>query len=104
MMANLQNLKPFPKGKSGNPKGRQPDIDLKTCIREALQAPSATSESYLSEIVCKLISMSLKGNIRAAELIFAYAYGKPKPEEPESVLCEVILPKPLWSKNDDDND
>lgn len=103
-MANLQNLKPFPKGKSGNPKGRQPDIDLKTCIREALQAHSGDSSTILAAMVNKLVSMSLKGNIRAAELIFAYAYGKPKPEEPESVLCEVILPKPLWSKNDDDND
>lgn len=98
-MANSQNLKPFKKGRSGNLKGRPPIIkELKTFFQEKLSEidPLQPEKTNLEQVVEKLIQMGLKGNLKAIEMIFNYAYGKPKENGfAETELCRVIMPKPI---------
>ena len=71
-MANLKNLKPFPKGKSGNPKGRPALPDLKEALIEAL------NNGELEKILFAIIDKAKKGDTRAAQLILDRAFGQAK--------------------------
>ena len=93
----MGNLKPYQKGTSGNLKGRPKTQDIREAIKTVLNSPDQTFETTLNAIISNLVLMALKGNIRAAELLFAYAYGKPKDEIPEETKWKVILPKPIPS-------
>lgn len=97
---------PFKPGQSGNPGGRpRSSADLREVIKNAFSEPSETPEkTKLDEIVEKLIKTAIKGNTKATEILFAYAYGKPKPEDNHIPLCTVIMPKPPGQKTDDDDE
>jgi hypothetical protein len=90
----MGNLRPYPKGTSGNPSGRPKVEDLKRAIRDVLSEPHKTAETTLKAIVNQMVTIALKGNVRAVELLFAYAYGKPKEDTPETPVNFVIMPKP----------
>ena len=96
-MANSQNLKPFKKGKSGNSRGRPPIVkELKTFFQEKLSAidPLQPDKINLEAVVEKLIQLGLKGNLKAIEMIFNYAYGKPKENgvaETDVCRCQNLL-------------
>jgi hypothetical protein len=80
-MPNNQNLKPFKKGQSGNPDGRPPIVkDLKEFLQKRISDPALQDPEIinLEAIANKLVQLALKGNLKAIELIFNYAYGKPK--------------------------
>jgi hypothetical protein len=98
-MGNPKNLKPFKKGESGNPEGRPPIVkELKSFLQEKLSEPDPqqAGKSNLEAISGKLFLMAQKGNLKAIELIFNYAYGKPKESGNEgSELCTVLMPKPV---------
>ena len=72
----IPNAKKFPKGKSGNPKGRPkklPEIDklLADVLGEEKDGLTAADA-----ILRKLRAMAAAGNIRAAEILLDRAYGK----------------------------
>jgi len=72
-LPNPENLKPFPKGKSGNPKGRPrklPDL------RELLD--KVCGEDEIEKVIAAQIKKAQQGDSRAAELVLSYSYGKPK--------------------------
>ena len=92
-MPNLNNLKPYQPGQSGNKAGRPPVSDIRKTIRDAIGKPLADHETTLEAMIDKLIRMSLKGSIKATELLLSYAYGKPKAEMPELPEWTVIMPK-----------
>lgn len=75
---NIENLKPFEKGQSGNPAGRPkklPELDklLADVLGEEKDGISAADA-----ILKKLRQMATQGNLRAAEILLDRAYGKPK--------------------------
>lgn len=91
-MPNLDNLKPYRPGESGNKAGR-PVSDIRKAIREAISEPSGKHETTLDAMIHRMIQMSMKGSIKATELLLSYAYGKPKAEMPELPEWTVIMPK-----------
>jgi hypothetical protein len=75
---NLKNLKPFPKGTSGNPKGRPkklPEIDK---LLADVLGSTDDSKSPAHEILKALLLKAKKGDVRAAEILLDRAFGKPK--------------------------
>ncbi|MAG59238.1 hypothetical protein CMO96_00390 [Candidatus Woesebacteria bacterium] len=75
---NRENLIPFKKGQSGNPKGRPKKenciSDLLKCKGEEIQADGRTR---LQTIADKLYDKAQGGDLRAMEMIFDRLEGKP---------------------------
>lgn len=84
-MANPQNLKPWPKGKSGNPKGRPPKgrafEDLTKLIDETPGALRAISRMWLKHI--------LSGNFQFFREYLDRSDGKSVPMEGEAESADV---------------
>lgn len=72
-----ENLIPFKKGKSGNPRGRPKLPDLKNLIDEVLGEEKAGKSAAFS-ILAALRTRAKRGDVRAAELLLDRAYGKAK--------------------------
>lgn len=81
----LSNLKPFPKGVSGNPKGAQKKIPA---LDKLL---SEIPDSDFKAIITALFSKAKKGDVRAAEVILDRSFGKPKDNEgkPTEMIIHV---------------
>jgi hypothetical protein len=74
----VQNLKPFKKGTTGNPKGRPkklPDID--TLLADVLGSED-DDKSEAKAVIKSLLTQAKKGNVRAIEVLLDRAYGKAK--------------------------
>lgn len=88
---NPQNLKPFPKGVSGNPKGapkKLPDLDR-------ILANVIGNDEESEAIIRALYKKALKGDTRAAEILLDRGWGKVKQSiAVESTIIEVIPPEP----------
>jgi len=67
--------KPFPKGVSGNPKGRPKLPDLKAAIAKVL-ADEKDGVNALEACLMALRQKAVRGDIRAAEVLMDRGYGK----------------------------
>lgn len=79
MAAHVQNLKPWPKGVSGNPGGR-PKKKLITDELERLlkqEAPEATGKSWATVIAEALLNQARRGDVRAITELANRIEGKP---------------------------
>lgn len=78
-MANSQNLKPWPKGTSGNPAGRPRNIKLTTAFRELLGKPhpqDKAGRTYAEVISEAIIRKAAGGDVRAAKEIRIATQGR----------------------------
>ncbi len=99
----LKNLKPFQKGKSGNPNGRPKKLpELDELLKDIL-LDETNGKTQIELIVRTLVKQSLKGDIRASEILLNRSYGKVK----ESIELEqknesrvVILQLPDNGRDD----
>lgn len=73
-MPNPENVQPhkFPKGQSGNPKGRPKKIPALDKLLENIP------ENQYQAIMDKLAEKARRGDVRAAEVLLDRAYGKAK--------------------------
>jgi len=79
-MANSQNLKPWPKGTSGNPAGRPRNTKLTTAMRELLDKPFPHDEAgrtYAEVIAERMVLEACRGNVRAAKEVALRTEGRP---------------------------
>ena len=85
------NLKPFVKGKSGNPKGRPKMPDIREAMIQLL-ADEKNGKTALDSILTRLKQMALDGNLKAAEMLLNRAYGQPKQQIDHTTAGESIKP------------
>ena len=71
MAGRIQNLKPWPKGVSGNPKGRAKD-DI------SAELARAVFENNAEAIYRAMARRLIKGDVRAFKILAERAYGKVK--------------------------
>jgi hypothetical protein len=78
----------FPKGKSGNPKGRPKGKSLTNQLREALREIEAnTGEQYDVLLVKRLLDKAIsKGDMKAIQMIWERLEGKPTQQHEHSGL------------------
>lgn len=70
------NLRPWRKGQSGNPAGRQALPDIREALAEVLAEPVAGTPS-LYAVLRALRDRAIAGDVRAAEVLLDRCYGKP---------------------------
>jgi hypothetical protein len=73
----LENLKPFKKGQSGNPKGRPKLPDIKHLMVKYVGDEKQDEE--WGAVIYKLLERAKVGDTRAIELLFKYGFGTPNP-------------------------
>jgi hypothetical protein len=77
----LANLKPWPKGMSGNPKGRPKSITLSEAYRKQLAQPfpdDPQGRTYAEVIAEKLVMNAATGEVGSAREIADRTEGKPR--------------------------
>jgi hypothetical protein len=74
-MAKEDNLKPFKKGQSGNPKGRPPIRDIKVVLQELL-SQEKNGTQLIDGLMSVVVNKALKGDLKAVDMLLSYTFGK----------------------------
>ena len=80
MQRRLANLKPFPKGVSGNPKGKKPGtISVVAGIKRKLEeVPDGQKTTYLELLINRIFKQAIQeGNEQMIKIIVNYVDGMP---------------------------
>ena len=97
---------PFQKGKSGNPntsftstnqpanRGRKTS-DLEKHLSRVLERENASGVTVLEGILNKIAQQALGGNLKAAEMLLNYAYGKPRQSIDHTSMDNAITTIPV---------
>jgi len=79
-MANPQNLKPWPKGTSGNPAGRPRRDELTAALQVEIDKPCPDDKDGRTNaevIAAALVRKAARGDVRAAKEITLRTEGRP---------------------------
>ena len=68
----------FKKGQSGNPKGKPKMPDLKEAMARALGEQAKDGTTALDQIIEAMRRKAAQGDVKAAELLLARGFGKPR--------------------------
>lgn len=68
----------FKKGQSGNPKGKPKLPDLKEAMARALGEQAKDGTTALDQIIEAMRRKAAQGDVKAAELLLARGFGKPR--------------------------
>jgi hypothetical protein len=94
---NPQNLKPFPKGVSGNPGGARKGLSITRLVRDELQKPTVPgSKVTKAEIVAEcVVNLAQSGHPVFTPLVWRYVDGEPKDTAEKAIreLAEKLAPK-----------
>ena len=74
----LDNLTPFKKGQSGNPKGRPPKLPHLDKLLDSVLGKETNNITEAEKILIALKKRAFHGDVRAAEVLLERAYGKAK--------------------------
>jgi hypothetical protein len=78
---NPQNLKPFKKGQSGNPKGGAAKRSIEKIFRDFLfdiaKSKDGQERERLEVLMARLFADGAQGNTKSTEIMLAYGFGKP---------------------------
>lgn len=101
-MANQQNIEKhkFKKGQTGNPNGRPKKIPKLTDLVNEVLGEEKEGITAMQAILSSLRAKAARGDIRAAEILLAYAYGKPK--QTQDITQDIVFNKPIiidWGGN-----
>lgn len=75
---NNENLKPFPKGVSGNPNGRPKKIPAIDDLLADVLGKDEEGLVVAKKILEALAAKAMKGDVKAAEVLLDRGYGKAK--------------------------
>lgn len=94
---NGGRLRRIPKGQSGNIKGRPKLPDLKEAMARALGEQAKDGTTALDQIIEAMRRKAAQGDVKAAELLLARGFGKPR----ESVDItsggeKIVTPPIVW--------
>ena len=99
-MANPQNLKPWKKGQSGNPKGQPPRKRIEQMFQDFLydvaRSKDGQERERLEVLLARMFSDGANGNIRATETLLAYGFGKPTQKlqhggDPDGTPLQIVV-------------
>ena len=92
---NPQNLKPWPKGVSGNPKGKPPtkaiDEVFKEFLAEIDKSPKGVVQERLRTLIEGQYYAAVKGSTPAADFIVNRAHGKLKDKIEHSGKIDRVI-------------
>jgi hypothetical protein len=92
-----EGAKPFPKGVSGNPKGRPKLPDLSEAIARVL-ADEKDGKTALEAVLMALRAKAVKGDVRAAQELLDRGFGKSKSNVDVTSNGNTIAVAPIaWS-------
>ena len=90
-----ENLRPWPKGVSGNPGGRPKGIVGKAVLRE-LRRPAEKGQTKLQALAGAQVDKAIQGDTRAAEFVRDSVDGRPSANDPSAGTGGVIV-NILWT-------
>ena len=96
-MSTTDNLRPFKKGKSGNPGGRPKGISITRLVREELQKPTAPGSTVTKAevIAAMVVNLAQAGDRAMIPLVWKYVDGEPKENTEKAIreLAAKLAPK-----------
>jgi hypothetical protein len=89
----LENLKPWKKGQSGNPKGGAASRSIEKIFREFLfktaKSKDGQTRERLEVLMARLFADGAQGSTKSTEVLLSYGFGKPK----QTIEADVSIEK-----------